>query len=80
MDLQNFKPTYSKETSEEILQWMDGCTEKGPVDLGGGIVIEDIQLFFKNMRIIVEKNYDSDFFSGQMEVIINLKQKLTQGS
>lgn len=69
-----FKPTYTKEDSEELLRWID-TNPTGHVDLGHGVKIKHIEYYLKNAVGTIKKQYDNPSYSGFFYDLFRVKDE-----
>lgn len=71
-----YKPTYTKEEVEELVNWFDTHEYENEVDLGHGICVSDISTTIVPMRNIALKKFDNRSFSGQIQLLFRIKEEL----
>ena len=67
-----FQTEYPQETIDELLAWID-TDPQGEIELGHGIHINDISLFAKNMRHILQTQSKNSCYAGQIETLLRAK-------
>lgn len=71
-----YKPTYTKEEVDELVQWFAAHTFENEVDLGDGIYISDLQRTLPPMLHIAQTKHDSRTFSGQICMAFKIREEL----
>lgn len=71
----SFKKQYTAEDAQELLAWMD-THPTGRADLGHGIIVEDVALFLRNARYIVETQFSNPIYAGFMATAFDLKNRM----
>ena len=73
-----YKRTYTKEEAEEIIRWFDAHECNQEVDLGHGLVVENIKHLINQSRNIVLKKYDNPTYSGQIQFLYHLQEVMIE--
>ena len=71
-----YKPTYTKEEVEELVNWFDTHKYENGLDLGQGIYIGNISATLIPMRNIALNKYDNRTFSGQIQILFRIREEL----
>lgn len=69
-----FKQTYTDEEIKTLLDWMD-TKPSGRVDVGQGIVVEDLARYVQNARRTIENRHENSAFGGYIDVAFRIKAK-----
>lgn len=72
----NYKPAYTKEEVEELVNWFDTHKYDKEVDLGHGIYISDVSATLTPMRNIALAKYENRTFSGQIQMLFKIREEL----
>lgn len=71
-----YKPEYTKDEVDELVHWFNTHTYENEVDLGGGILIGDIQKTLPRMLHIAQTKYENRTFSGQIQLAFRIREEL----
>lgn len=70
----DFKKTYTKEDSDELLKWID-TNPKGSVDLGHGIKIKYIENYLKQAIGTIKTQYENPNYCGFFYDLYRVKEE-----
>lgn len=71
-----YKPTYTKEEVDELVNWFSTHTFEKELDMGGGIYIRDVQMAIGPMMHIAKTKYENRTFSGQIFLLFRMRDEL----
>lgn len=71
-----YKAKYTQQDLEQLLAWID-TKPTGRLDLGGGIVVEDLLTFTQNARHTVATLGSNPNFSGLVHTLFLAKEALS---
>ena len=71
-----FKPKYTKEEVDELVNWFTTHTFEHELDVGGGIYIQDVQMAVKAMIRIAQTKYQNTTFAGQIYLLFRMRDEL----
>ena len=71
-----YKPTYTKEEIDELINWFDTHKYEHELDLGHGLYISDITKTIPPMCNIARTKYENRSFSGQIQMLFNIREEL----
>lgn len=71
-----YKPTYTKEEVDELVNWFTTHTYENELDMGGGIYIKDVQMAIGPMMHIAQAQYGNKTFSGQIYLLFRMRDEL----
>lgn len=72
----NYKPTYTKEEVEELVNWFDNHKYANEVDLGYGLYVGNVAFTLNHMRNIALTKYENRSFSGQVQLLFKIREEL----
>ncbi|MCH5174937.1 MAG: hypothetical protein J1F40_03530 [Prevotellaceae bacterium] len=72
----DYKPTYTKEEVDELLNWFDTHKYERELDLGHGLRISDVSATLTPMRNIALAKHDNRTFSGQIQLLFRIREEL----
>lgn len=70
-----YKAHYTQEDLQQLIAWID-TKPTGRLDLGGGIIIDDLLTFTQNARYTVATQGNTPTFSGLVETLFSAKAAL----
>lgn len=70
-----YKAHYTQEDLQQLIAWID-TKPTGRLDLGGGIIIDDLLTFTQNARYTVATQGHTPTFSGLVETLFSAKAAL----
>ena len=71
-----YKPTYTQEEVEELVNWFDTHKYENELDLGQGIRIVDMKTTIPPMRNIALTKYNNRTFSGQIQLLFRIREEM----
>lgn len=71
-----YKPTFTKEEIDELVEWFNTHKYEQAVDLGNGISTANLVETLKPMIRIAQTKYDNRTFSGQIHVLFQIRDTL----
>lgn len=71
-----YKPTYTQEEVEELVNWFDTHKYENELDLGQGIHIVDMKTTIPPMRNIALTKYNNRTFSGQIQLLFRIREEI----
>ncbi len=75
----NHRRTFTQEQIDTLLAWIDTHpTHDGPIDLGHGIVVTDMDKLLTHMRPIIAERFTNPSFTGQIEIVSKLMNHLQE--
>jgi hypothetical protein len=72
----DYKPTFTKEEIEDIIQWFSTHKLEQDIDLGNGVHIRELDTALKQLVHIARTRYDNRVFSGQIYMLFKIKDEL----
>ena len=76
----NYKRVYSKAEADDLVAWIDKVHPKGELTLSPGVHIKDLERFSAQVKHIVSTNYDNPTFSGQISMMLDVKERYSEDS
>ena len=71
-----YKPRYTKEEIDELVNWFHSHKVEQTVDLGNGVSTTHVDDTVKPMLHIAEKHYNNPTFSGQIHMLFLIREQL----
>ena len=71
-----YKPTYTKEEVEELVNWFDTHQYANELVLAPGLNITNMKAALTQMRNIALNKYDNRSFSGQIQLLFRIREEL----
>ncbi len=71
-----YKVTYTKEEVDELLNWFDTHSYDNAVDLGQGIMVDDVSKVIAMNRLVVSAKYANSSYSGLICILFRMREAL----
>lgn len=71
-----YKPKYTKDEVDDLVNWFTTHTFEKELDVGGGIYIKNMQKAVESMIQIAQTKYENTTFSGQIYLLFRMRDEL----
>jgi hypothetical protein len=71
-----YKPTYTKEEIDELVNWFATHTFEKEMDMGGGIYVNDVEQAIGPLIHMARTRYDNRNYSGAIHFLSRIRDEL----
>lgn len=76
--MEQYKPTFTKQDVDELVNWFNTHQFEDELDLGNGVSTTNLHQSIKPMIHIAQTKYENRTFSGQIYMLYRIRDALIQ--